>query len=119
RMLDARVREHGLRRLVGELAGRVPRDLVNRELVDGARKEARAAELTIVLLAYRAKRHELAAKTLEFSRASVRERWTTGRSDMNAALDQLERGEATMQGLGYTFYDARRDTTPGGDIPHV
>jgi hypothetical protein len=68
----------------------------------------RRTELTVVLLAYRARAHELSAKTLEFSRASIDERWAIGRADMNAALDKLEAGALTSADHGYTFYDARR-----------
>jgi NTE family protein len=69
--------------------------------------EGRANEIELVLVAYRAPAHEMSAKTVDFSRASIEERWSTGLRDMNTALDQLESGSATLAADGYTFYDAR------------
>lgn len=68
-------------------------------------------ELSIVLVAYRATPNELSAKTLEFSRASIEERWAAGRADVRAALDKLERAEASQRAHGYAFYDGRRSTS--------
>jgi NTE family protein len=108
RTLDAHSREHRLRHIIGELAQHVPaarrKDGAAAQLV----VEGRRSELTVVLLAYLAHEHELAAKMLEFSRASIDERWEAGRVDMVAALDKLEAGDATTREHGYTFYDARR-----------
>jgi NTE family protein len=61
----------------------------------------------MVLIAYRASAYEESAKTVDFSRASIDERWAAGIRDMDAALDRLESGVATRAADGYTFYDAR------------
>lgn len=50
----------------------------------------------------------MSAKTVDFSRASIDERWAAGLCDMNAALDHLESGPATFAADGYSFYDGRR-----------
>jgi NTE family protein len=71
-------------------------------------RDAREAETEVVLLAYRPPAHEVSAKTLEFSAASVAERWDAGREDMRRALALLEAGQATTRDPGFTFYDARQ-----------
>jgi len=107
RAIAAGSAEHRLRRIIGELSAHIPQDGLDNAVAELA-QAGRDNELTIVLLAYAAHKHELSAKTLDFSRASLDERWTAGREDMSAALDKLERGDATGRDLGYTFYDARR-----------
>jgi NTE family protein len=106
RAIEARSREHRLRRIISELGGHVPQELRSSaaELI----RTGRDNDLTLVLLAYRARAHELSAKTVEFSRASIEERWVAGCDDVNAALDKLEAGDATSAELGYAFYDGRR-----------
>lgn len=107
RTIAARSEEHRLRRIIHELGAHVPQDRREGAVADLVR-EGRDSELTVVLLVYAARKHELAAKTLDFSRGSLEERWKAGREDMNAALDTLERGDATRRAPGYTFYDGRR-----------
>jgi len=108
RTLEARAREHRLRHVIGMLA----REAGNGGGAGGERiaalaREGTSAELTLVFIAYHAASHELAAKTLEFSRASIEERWRTGYDDMHRALDRLEAGQCSSQGLGCTWYDHR------------
>lgn len=109
RALDARAREHRLRHVIHELSGHIPSERAGRSAELAA--EGRSNEITTVLVAYRAPAHELAAKTVDFSRASIDERWAVGLRDMNAALDKLEAGIATAAGDGYTFYDGRSGRT--------
>jgi NTE family protein len=106
RTLDARSREHRLRHMIHELSGRIPaQHQVGR--VAQIAEQGRANQVTAVLIAYRAHTHEVAGKTVDFSRASLDERWSAGLQDMHAALDKLESGTATTAGDGYTFYDCR------------
>ena len=51
----------------------------------------------LVHLAYQAASHELAAKSLDYSPSSVRDRWATGRRDMASGLALLE-GAAASDG---------------------
>ena len=108
RTIDARCREHRLRHIIHQLGSHVP----PQDRIDGIAaellSEGRDNDITLVLLAYCARAHELSAKTVEFSRASLEERWAIGREDMNIALDKLEAGAATEGDHGFTFYDARR-----------
>jgi hypothetical protein len=53
-------------------------------------------------------RHELGAKTLEYSAASLRERWASGRRDMESALTSLASGHAEVKDRGYALYGACR-----------
>ena len=106
--IEARGREQRLRRMIADLSMHVPEDRRATGTATQLVSEGRQNQLTIVLLAYRARAHELSAKTLEFSRASIKERWALGLEDMNAALDKLEKGDATVSERGYSFYDARR-----------
>ncbi|HEV7802377.1 MAG TPA: patatin-like phospholipase family protein [Burkholderiales bacterium] len=110
RALDARTREHRLRHMIHELSGHIPSEQRGGRTAELA-AEGRANEITVVLVAYRAPAHELSAKTVDFSRASIDERWAVGLQDMNAALDKLESGSATSAVDGYTFYDARSGRT--------
>lgn len=70
--------------------------------------EGRSNNVTVVLVAYRAPPHEMSAKTVDFSRASLDERWAAGLEDMNGALDMLEAKAATSSDHGFAFYDGRR-----------
>lgn len=107
RTIEARAREHRLRHMIHELAAQSAlKDQGGRHAELAA--EGRANEIAIVLVAYRAPAHEMAAKTIDFSRASIDERWAAGLHDMNAALDRLESGTATFAADGYAFYDGRR-----------
>jgi hypothetical protein len=72
------------------------------------RAEARDGETEVVLLAYRPPEHETGGKAIEFSSASIEERWQRGREDMVAAVETLRAGRATRRDPGYTFYDCRR-----------
>jgi NTE family protein len=112
RTLEARGREHKLRRVIHELSSHIPREGQSGRAAELA-TEGRAHHITVVLIAYRPTAHEVAAKTVDFSRASIDERWSAGLQDMNAALDKLESGRATESADGYTFYDARTHRKAG------
>jgi NTE family protein len=104
--IEARSREQRLRRIIGDLAKGIPAE--QRAWCDELVSEGRSNELALVLIAYRAPRHELSAKMVEYSRASIEERWAAGREDMSQALGKLEAGDAAARYPGYTFYDGRR-----------
>jgi NTE family protein len=110
RTIEAHAREHRLRRMLAAATAQVPAELRAQgdasaaELLDAGRHNA----IELVLIAYRARQPELSAKTLEFSRASVRDRWDAGRADMQRAIDKLEKADATSDRHGFTFYDARQ-----------
>ena len=106
RTLDARSREHRLRHMIHELSGHIPPGQHVGRLAELA-VEGRANRITAVLIAYRATPHEVAGKTVDFSRVSIDERWSAGLRDMNSALEKLESGNATIAADGYTFYDCR------------
>jgi NTE family protein len=111
RTLEARTREHRLRHIIHELSRHIPAEQQMGRVAQAV-AEGRANQITTVLIAYRARTHEVAGKTVDFSRASIDERWKAGLQDMNAALDKLESGDASSARDGYTFYDCRtgRDT---------
>ena len=109
RTIDAYRREHRLRRLLAEVAAqREATQALDGPLAEAVRAEGRLSETEIVLLAYRPAAHEVGAKALEFSRASITERWAAGREDMARAIEKLQANEATSRDAGYAFYDARR-----------
>ena len=63
----------------------------------------------LVHLAYQAADHELAAKTLDFSPSSIRDRWAAGRRDMASGLALLEEAAASDgRRLEYLAVDPRR-----------
>ena len=70
--------------------------------------EARDGEIEVALLAYRPPVHETGAKAIEFSRASIKDRWQAGREDMLATVEALQAGRATRRDAGFAFYDCRR-----------
>ena len=78
-----------------------------RHLLWQAQSEAAArapGKVEIVLAAYRALPHEVSAKGLEFSSASLRERWDAGRSDMRSAIEARAAGRADLRDLGFALY---------------
>ena len=107
RTIAAYAEEHRLRALLARAQARLAAVEGAPEL-EAVAREAREGEIELVLLAYRSSLHETGAKAIEFSRASIGERWETGRDDMTAALDALRAGRATRRDPGYTFYDCRR-----------
>jgi NTE family protein len=66
-----------------------------------------SAPVDIVHLIYRNKRHELESKDYEFSRASVREHWQAGRSDMAATLAHAGTLRRSGMDEGITVYDLK------------
>jgi len=106
RSLEARRREQRLRTIIGALADALPPE--RRRELSSLAAEARASELTVALIAYRAPAHESSLKTMDYSRASITERWTAGREDMTAALDHLEKGGTQEREHGFRFLDGRR-----------
>lgn len=105
--IEARSREHRLRHIIGDLEKYAPTELTLGSAASLA-KEGRTNDITVVFVSYRAPIHELSMKTVDFSRASLEERWSIGCGDMMAALDKLEGGDATYQSDGYTLYDGRK-----------
>ena len=95
-----------LRNIIGELADALPP--ARRHELSSLVSEARWNELTLVLIGYRAPAHESSLKTMDYSRASMTERWTAGREDMSAALDRLEAAGAPDGDCGFRFLDGRR-----------
>ncbi len=59
----------------------------------------------LVHLAYQAASHELAAKTLDFSPASVADRWAAGRRDMESGLRLLKRPRRGSSRFSYLPVD--------------
>ena len=107
RTIAAYAEEHRLRALLARAQARLAAVEGDAEL-EAIAREARADMVELVLLAYRPPPHETGAKAIEFSRASIGERWEAGREDMTAALDALRTGRATRRKPGYAFFDCRR-----------
>ncbi|NML18300.1 patatin-like phospholipase family protein [Azohydromonas caseinilytica] len=121
RTIDAFRREYRLRHLLAQQMG-LTRKALAADRPDQAPlpQETPEGETTVVLLAYRPPAHEVSAKSLEFSSASIEERWNAGRDDMRAALAALEAGRATTRDPGFSFYDSRRAVprpASAGNIP--
>jgi NTE family protein len=107
RTLEARAREHRLRHMLAEAGAYMTPD--RRREAAALLAAGRSNTITVVLVAYRAPPHEMSAKTVDFSRASLDERWTTGFADMDSALDMLEAKAPTTSEHGFVFYDSRRN----------
>ena len=93
RTLQAFRREQRLRHLLERAPGTAARDGL-----------PPPGQVDMVIAAYRAPPHELGAKTLEYSAASLGERWEAGRRDMAAGLDALSGGRPDIDDLGFTLY---------------
>jgi NTE family protein len=93
RTLEACRREQRLRHLVGRL--------------DAIEPEGSSGQLEVALIAYQPPANELGAKALEYSRASITQRWDCGRRDMTAVIECVRSGRATSRDPGFTFYDGR------------
>ena len=95
-----------------------------RRRVEGLRREyALRGELRpdgprvrLVHLAYQAASHELAAKMLDFSPSSLRDRWAAGRRDMAAGLTLLE-GAGGDRRFEYLAVDPRGTGAAPGPAP--
>ena len=72
--------------------------------------------MRLVHLAYRAAGHELAAKTLDYSPSSLRDRWAAGRRDMAAGLLLLE-GAGGDRRFEYLAVDPRGTGAAPGPAP--
>ena len=109
RAITAYAQEHRLRALLARARAQlaVAEGGGGAEVIDEIDREAREGEIEVVLTAYRPPAHETGAKTMEYSRASIAERWTGGRDDMEAALEALRAGRATRREPGFAFYDCR------------
>ncbi len=105
RAIAAYGEEHRLRALLARARDRLAAGDAEAEAIA---REARDGEIEVALLAYRPPAHETGAKAIEFSRASIRDRWQAGREDMAATLDALRAGRATRRDPGFAFYDGRR-----------
>ena len=74
----------------------------------------------LVHLAYQAASHDIAAKSLDYSPSSIRDRWGAGQRDMASGLALLERAGADGQGFEYLAVDPRQaGATAVGSGPAV
>ncbi|NUZ07813.1 patatin-like phospholipase family protein [Piscinibacter koreensis] len=105
RSIEAYRKEQRLRALLAEIAPRIDAADPTRAAIE---REARTGAVEVVLVAYRPPAHETGAKAIEFSRASIGERWEAGRADMSAAVEAWREGRASRRDPGFTFYDGRR-----------
>jgi len=64
-------------------------------------------QVELVLATYRALPHEVSAKGMDFSAASLGERWAAGRADMGSAIQAHAEGAADVRDLGFALYRPR------------
>lgn len=69
--------------------------------------EAPPGQVDLVLSTYRPPAHEIGAKTLDFSAASLADRWVAGQRDMAAAMAAHAAGKAEIDDLGFRLYSGR------------
>lgn len=81
-------------------------DFLRREQALRRQLDPKSPPVTLMHLAYRAPDHELAAKALDFSPASVRDRLAAGRHDMERALALLARQAPTREPFLYLRPDS-------------
>jgi NTE family protein len=75
-------------------------EALQREYALRAQLDPALSDIKLLHLAYRTPGHELAAKTIDFSPSSIRERWAAGSRDADSALSALRSSRKT-QGLAY------------------
>ena len=86
-------------------AGRRRIEALRREYALHEELRPAGARARLVHLAYQAARHELAAKTLDYSRSSLRDRWAAGRQDMATGLALLKESAAGRRRFAYLAVD--------------
>lgn len=96
---------HRLRRTIAEIVRNSSHE-DRRKVAPTIGGAVELGELSVVFVAYRAPKHELAAKMLDFSRASIDDRWKTGHADMQRALQKLDAGECSRCRDALALYDA-------------
>jgi NTE family protein len=114
RSLDAAVER--AQDIVFASAGRRRVDALRREYGLRERFEPDGPRVRLVHLAYHAAGHELAAKTLDYSPSSLRDRWAAGRRDMAAGLTPLE-GAGGERRFEYLAVDPRETGAVPGPAP--
>jgi NTE family protein len=86
RILEGRQREYRLRGLIGQLAERLPAEVREDPEVAAILAEGRTNRTTVVTIAYRAGLDEAGLfKLLDFSRATLTDRWGAGEAAMRDA----------------------------------
>ncbi|MDJ0389082.1 patatin-like phospholipase family protein [Roseomonas sp. E05] len=86
-LLEARRREHDLRRALVKLADRLPAELREDPALAPLLAKEPPSAATILCLSYRAGRDEAGAdKVFDFSRTTLAQRWEAGAAAMRAAL---------------------------------
>ena len=90
---------------VQNLLAKLPARMKNDPDVQVLASECHVAHVDIVHLIYRQSRYELESKDYEFSRATVREHWEAGRSDMQRTIDHPEWLSRVRMEEGITVYD--------------
>ena len=93
-----------LRRLVGKLPKALQRDADVRLL----KRELDVGHVTVVHLINRRNVHSSQAKDYEFSRATVRDLWASGRDDVRRTVSHPEMLRASEAGDGMRVYDLAR-----------
>jgi NTE family protein len=105
RSLDAAVER--AQDIVFASAGRRRIDALRREYGLRERFQPDGPRVRLVHLAYHAASHELAAKTLDYSPSSLRDRWAAGRRDMASGLALLGGAGASDRLFEYLAVDPR------------
>jgi NTE family protein len=111
---DQALRIRHAKLLAREVLDSLPEDLARGEAAIQLRELAIDNAVTVVQLVYRRKAYEISAKDYEFSRATMREHWTSGLRD---ARRSLEHRTAIMEASGsrrcHTFdIPAAEEETP-------
>ena len=106
-------------------AGRRRIEALGREYALREELRPEGPRVRLVHLAYRAARHELATKSLDYSPSSIRDRWAAGRRDMASGLALLHGAAAegggrfrylpVEPGKGGATVEAGRTSTPALD----
>ncbi len=108
RLLEAQEREQRLRAAIGRLSEMLPRGLRDRPDVAALLIEGRRRQTEMHHLSYRAGLDEAGpAKVLDFSRATLADRWRAGEDAMRAALQTLgPAGQGQKAGVSVRGYSA-------------
>ena len=115
RSLDAAVER--AQDIVFASAGRRRIDALRREYGLRERLEPDGPRVRLVHLAYHAAGHELAAKSLDYSPSSLRDRWAAGRRDMGSGLALLGGAGASDQLFEYLAVGPGRARAAPGSGP--
>ena len=107
--VDTFRKQHHIRHTISKLLKKLPPELQNEPEVQILRDEACQTRMDIVHIIYRPHDVQGPTKDFEFSRITMRDRWTRGQQDAQASVAGEPWLKPAAAGIGVRTFDAVRD----------